>query len=55
MGKVEEHQDAINHRVTQCDQSVEAAPLKRIDQVLKKKLHKFAPRNFKAAGQGKKP
>jgi hypothetical protein len=37
MGKIEKHQDAIHHGVTQGDQGVKATPLKSVDQILEEK------------------
>jgi hypothetical protein len=43
MGKVKQHQDAVHHGITQGDQGVKAAPLKRIDHILQKKFHVSSP------------
>jgi hypothetical protein len=38
VGEIEQHEDAVHHGVAQGDQSVEAAPLKGIDEVLHEKV-----------------
>jgi hypothetical protein len=41
MSKIEEHQDAIHHGVTQGDQGIEAPPLQGVDQILKEICHRM--------------
>jgi hypothetical protein len=38
MGKVEQHEDAVDHGVAQGNQSVKTPPLKRIDEVLHEEI-----------------
>jgi hypothetical protein len=45
VGKIEQHEDAVYHGITQSDQGVKAAPLQGIDQI----LHEKVKRSWKAA------
>jgi hypothetical protein len=38
-GKVEQHQDAVHHGISQGDQGIEAAPLQTVYNVLEKEVH----------------
>ena len=43
MGKVDELDNAVNHRVAQCDQCINAAHLQAADQILQDQLHILPP------------
>jgi hypothetical protein len=40
VGKVKEHQNAVDHGIPQGDQGIEAAPLQGVHQILKEKGHR---------------
>jgi hypothetical protein len=54
VGKIEQHEDAVYHGITQSDQGVKAAPLQGIDQVLHEKVKRHGkqlPSKGKGNGQ----
>jgi hypothetical protein len=52
VGKIKQHQDAVNHRISQSNERIKTSPLQCVDQVLKK-YHQMLPILLKGRAQGK--
>ena len=52
MGKVEQHQDGIDHGIAKGDESIEAPPLQAVYYVLEKEIHEEKGSRLLVQGSG---